>query len=177
PGRRRNAPPRLFVFATSAGSSAEVALHRQEGRALPPGWGLDPEGRPSTDPAAVLAGAMLPFGGHKGSALATMIELLAGPFIGDRTSRQSDAFDKGGRAAPCHGELVIAFNPDLMEPSFAPGEGGEDAAEDLFARISGQGARLPGERRYLARSRSERNGIAVPKALYERIRAMIPEKS
>src|SRR5690606_32916391 len=83
---RRNAPPYVFDFATSAGARADIALHRQEGRALPPGWGPDPEGRPSTDPAAVLAGAMLPFGGHKGSALATMIELLAGPFIADRTS-------------------------------------------------------------------------------------------
>src|SRR5690606_32945026 len=81
---RPDPPPYVFDFATSAGARAEIALHRQQGRALPPGWGLDAHGRPTTDPAAVLAGAMLPFGGHKGSALATMIELLAGPFIGDR---------------------------------------------------------------------------------------------
>lgn len=141
---------------------------------LPPGWGLDREGRPSTDPAAVLAGAMLPFGGHKGSALATMIELLAGPLIADRTSRQSADFDPEANAAPCHGELVIAFNPTLIGTALGKGRESEDAAEDLFARIKEQGARLPGERRYAARAEADRNGIGIPKPLLEKILSMIP---
>ena len=171
---RRNDPPYVFDFATSAGARADIALHRQEDRMLPPGWGLDREGRPSTDPAAVLAGAMLPFGGHKGSALATMIELLAGPLIADRTSRQSADFDGKANAAPCHGELVIAFDPALI--GTALGKAGEsgDAAEDLFARIEEQGARLPGERRYAARAEADRNGIGIPKPLLEKILSMIP---
>ncbi len=40
--------------------------------------GVDSDGRPTTDPAAILSGAMRTFGGHKGSALAAMVELLAG---------------------------------------------------------------------------------------------------
>ncbi|WOC14723.1 Ldh family oxidoreductase [Pseudochrobactrum sp. MP213Fo] len=164
--------PYVFDFATSAAARADIALYRQEGRAIPADWGVDADGQPTTDPAAVLAGAMLPFGGHKGSALATMIELLAGPFIGDRTSRQSAAFDQGARAAPCHGELIIAFNPDLMS-AVAGKPIADDGAEDLFARITAQGARLPGERRYQARKRSAENGIKVPKALYNKIKAMI----
>lgn len=166
---RKGRPPYVFDFATSVTARVEIARHRQEGRPLPPGWGLDAEGRPSTDPAAVLAGAMLPFGGHKGSALATMIELLAGPFIGDRTSRQSAAFDQGARAAPCHGELIVAFNPALMG-----GDAGDEGAEDLFARITGQGARLPGQRRHAARAEAEETGVRVSRDLYEKIRAMIP---
>ena len=171
---RRNDPPYVFDFATSAGARADIALHRQEGRALPPGWGLDPEGRPSTDPAAVLAGAMLPFGGHKGSALATMIELLAGPFIADRTSRQSAEFDRGSSAAPCHGELIIAFDPELVGTALGTAEEPDANAEDLFARIKQQGARLPGERRYAARSTSERQGIGIPRPLYAKILAAMP---
>ncbi|WP_422666694.1 hypothetical protein [Burkholderia mallei] len=38
---------------------------------------------------------MRTFGGHKGSALAAMIELLAGALIGDMTSAESLAFDEG----------------------------------------------------------------------------------
>jgi len=170
PGR----PPYVFDFATSAGARAEIAQRRQRGETLPPGWGLDAQGRPSTDPAAVLAGAMLPFGGHKGSALATMVELLAGPFIGDRTSRQSAAFDGGVKAAPCHGELIVAFNPAIL--AAATGDS-EAAAEDLFARITAQGARLPGDRRYAARAAARRTGIRVPKALYERIRSLTPPQT
>lgn len=39
------------------------------------------------------SGAMLTFGGHKGSALAAMVELIAGPLIGDLTSAESLAWD------------------------------------------------------------------------------------
>ena len=167
---RAQQPPYVFDFATTAASRADIALHRQLGRAVPPGWGLGPDGRPTTDPALVLAGAMLPFGGHKGSALATMIELLSGPFIGDRTSRQSAAFDQGNRAAPCHGELIIAFDPALMARP-------EDlaAGEAVLDAISDQGARLPGARRHALRERNLRDGIPVHRALYRQIRALMVE--
>lgn len=165
---RAGKPPYVFDFATTAASRADIALHRQAGKAVPEGWGLDAGGRPSTDPAAILAGAMLPFGGHKGSALATMIELLAGPFIGDRTSRQSAEFDRDHKAAPCHGELIIAFSPALLA-----GPGPLAAAEAMLDSISAQGARLPGARRHAQRARNLRDGIPVSRALLERINALM----
>lgn len=161
---RQGKPPYVFDFATTAASRADIALHRQAGKPIPEGWGLDREGRPSTDPAEVLAGAMLPFGGHKGSALSTMIELLAGPLIGDRTSRLSAEFDEGHNAAPCHGELVIAFDPALLS---SPAD--LAAAESVLDGISDQGARLPGSRRHAMRTRNLRDGIPVSGALHERI--------
>jgi LDH2 family malate/lactate/ureidoglycolate dehydrogenase len=57
-------------------------LHHRVGKSIPVGWGLDAEGQPTTNAGDALAGAMLAFGGHKGSALAAMVELLAGPLIG-----------------------------------------------------------------------------------------------
>jgi len=165
---RTGKPPYVFDFATTAASRADIALHRQAGKPIPEGWGLDPEGLPTTDPAEVLAGAMLPFGGHKGSALATMIELLAGPFIGDRTSRLSAEFDQGHNAAPCHGELIIAFDPALLSTP-------DDlaAAETVLDGIAEQGARLPGSRRHARRDMNQREGIPVCRALYERIRGLM----
>ncbi|MCP8896589.1 Ldh family oxidoreductase [Shinella daejeonensis] len=162
---RRDAPPYVFDFATSAAARAEIARYRQEGRTTPEGWGLDSDGEDTRDPAAILAGAMLPFGGHKGSALATMIELMAGPFIADRTSRVSMEFDAGASAAPCHGELIIAFSPGILGD-----EDPLDAAESLFQGFREQDARLPGERRYRERETSHRLGIPVSKSLLERIR-------
>lgn len=167
---RPDQPPYVFDFATTAAARADIALYRAEGRPIPEGWGLDAEGRPSTDAAAVLAGAMLPFGGHKGSALATMIELMSGPFIADRTSRQSAAFDGGAGAAPCHGELIIAFNPALFGD--APQT---EAAEAVLDAIRDQGARLPGDRRYGARAQAAQKGIGLPRALYTRILSLMPQ--
>ncbi|MDQ2065554.1 Ldh family oxidoreductase [Xinfangfangia sp. CPCC 101601] len=165
---RPGQPPYVFDFATTAAARADIAMARNEGRAIPEGWGLDPEGQPTTDPAAVLAGAMLPFGGHKGSALATMIELMAGPMIGGLTSAASARFDEGHKAAPCHAELVIAIDPKLLsDPS------DEAAAEAMLGAISGQGARLPGARRHGLRDVHQRDGIPLRHALYEQILAGI----
>src|SRR5690606_8738162 len=111
---RKDKPPFVFDFATSAASRADIAMHRNSGTEVPEHWGLDRQGNPTTNPTEILDGAMLPFGGHKGSAIATMIELMAGPLIGDLTSRQSQEFDQNSNAAPCHGELFLAFSPDLI---------------------------------------------------------------
>ena len=83
---RTGKPPYVFDFATSVAARGEIELHRRAGKTLPEGWAIDAEGQPTTDPEAALAGAMLPFGEHKGSAISTMIELLAGIMIGDLTS-------------------------------------------------------------------------------------------
>jgi LDH2 family malate/lactate/ureidoglycolate dehydrogenase len=73
--------------------------------------GIDRDGQATTDAQAILDGAMLTFGGHKGSALAAMVELLAGPLIGDMTSAESLAWDNGAGGLPYGGELILALDP------------------------------------------------------------------
>jgi LDH2 family malate/lactate/ureidoglycolate dehydrogenase len=169
---RPDGPPFVFDFATSAIARGEIELHRRAGKPIPTGWAIDSEGNPTNDPVAALSGAMLTFGGHKGSALSAMIELMAGPLIGDMTSAESMAFDEGVGAAPCHGELILAFDPKVFL--------GADAAqhvaraETMFDAIVGQGARLPSQRRYEARERSKANGVRIPKALYDDLQALLP---
>ena len=158
--------PYVFDFATSAIARGDLELHRRAGQPLPEGCGVDADGQPSTDPAAVARGAMLAFGGHKGSALSTMVELMAGALIGDWTSRESQAFDNGAGVTPCHGELILAFDP----LKFSDGDAAAQTAraEDLLNAVSAQ-ARLPSQRRFAARERSQTDGIAVPAALYQDI--------
>ncbi|MBB3693708.1 Ldh family oxidoreductase [Sphingomonas sp. BK580] len=167
---RPGAHPFVFDFATSAVARGEIELHRRAGRAIPDDWGYDAEGRPSTDPAAVLAGAMRTFGEHKGSALAAMVELLAGPLIGEMTSAESLAADAGRGASPRGGELIVALDP----AGFLGAAAAEHLAraEALFAAIQGQGARLPSARRHAARARAEKEGVLVPAALYADIIAI-----
>ncbi|WP_350446288.1 Ldh family oxidoreductase [Pseudomonas solani] len=164
---RAGREPFVFDFATSAIARGDIELHARQGKPIPLGWGLDAEGRPSTDGRAVLEGAMQTFGGHKGSALAAMIELMAGALIGDLTSAESLAFYAGAGATPCHGELLLAFDP----ARFLGGalEEGQRRAEQLFAAITGQGARLPSQRRFDARQRSARDGVWVAKTLLDDI--------
>ena len=167
PGRT----PFVFDFATSAIARGDIELHAKQGKPIPSHWAIDVDGQPTTDPKVALQGAMRTFGGHKGSALAAMVELLGGAMIGDMTSQESMEFDDGVGATPCHGELVIAFDPkvflgDDLGAGLARGERMLDA-------IVAQGARLPSQRRFDARARIIANGVRIPRPLYEEILALL----
>lgn len=159
---RQGQPPYVFDFATSVAARGEIELHRRAGKPLPEGWALDAGGNATTEPEAALGGAMLPFGGHKGSAIGTMIELLAGIMIGDLTSPEVLDFLGSTALSPKHGELIIAFSPE----AFAAGRAGDPfaRAEVLFDAIVGQGARLPSQRRFAARAKSDVQGIVLSEA-------------
>lgn len=167
-------PPLVFDQASSASARGEIQIRLQEGQTLPAGWAIGPDGEPTTDPGTALAGAQLPFGGVKGSSIALMIELLAGPLVGDVLSFEAGARDKAGTGAPCGGEFVIAIDPARCTA------GGDRTAqlehgERLFRRILEQeGTRLPSDRRYRARERTVREGVDVPRALLERLEALSP---
>lgn len=168
---RSGGAPYVFDFATSVAARGEIELHRRAGKPLPDGWAIDAQGRPTTDPETALAGAMLTFGGHKGSAISTMIELLAGIMIGDLTS--PEALERLGvtSLAPAHGELVIAFSPR----AFAAGRPGDpfQRAELLFEAIAGQGARLPSQRRFAARAIAVADGITLSAAEIEQLDSLL----
>ena len=168
---RPGAAPYVFDFATSVVARGEIELHRQAGKPLPEGWAVDRDGKPTTDPQAALDGAMLPFGGHKGSAISTMIELLAGAMIGDLTSDEALEYLGSTAILPHHGELILAFSPRR----FAGGRPGNPfaRAEALLDAIAGQGARLPSQRRFAAREKTAREGITLTTeevAMLERLR-------
>jgi delta1-piperideine-2-carboxylate reductase len=163
--------PYVFDFATSMVARGEIELHRRTGRDIPKGWGVDAQGQSTTDPAQVLdGGAMLTFGGHKGSALSTMIELMAGPLIGDLTSMDSLHLDAGRAASPCHGALVLAFDLSVLGAGDPVAQ--QHRAEALFAAITVQGARLPSQRRFEARARSTVYGVHIPKKLFDEVSAL-----
>jgi LDH2 family malate/lactate/ureidoglycolate dehydrogenase len=58
---RRAAPPIVLDMATSATARGKIIYAAQVGKGIPQGWAVDVDGRPTTDPAAALAGAVLPF--------------------------------------------------------------------------------------------------------------------
>ena len=167
---RRGRPPLAFDQASAATARGELLIAAREGRRVPEGVGIDATGCPTTDPAEILKGAQLPFGGHKGSAIALMVDLLAGPLIGEVTSFEAGEQDNGDGTAAAGGELILALDPASFGADDPVGH-----AERLFARMADQpGVRLPGERRLAARARTASDGIEVPSALWERIRDLQP---
>ena len=87
PGKEE--PPIVIDLATSAAAYGKIEIARRKGEAIPTGWAINREGRNTTNPEELIdGGAMLPLGserergGHKGYALAMMVDILCGPLSG-----------------------------------------------------------------------------------------------
>ncbi|MEN9559373.1 MAG: hypothetical protein RLZZ502_584 [Pseudomonadota bacterium] len=88
---RGKKPPIVLDFATSRIAQGKTRVAFNKGEQLPPGILLDHLGKPTTDPRYCViepAGAILPFGEHKGSGLALICELLGGALSGGATWHQ-----------------------------------------------------------------------------------------
>lgn len=74
-------PDMLIDFATTVVAEGKIQVARAKGAELPPGCILDKNGQPSTNPNDFYdGGVLLPFGAHKGYALAMFVEMLGGVF-------------------------------------------------------------------------------------------------
>lgn len=169
---REGHPPLVFDQSSSASARGEIQLHQRDGKAIPAGWAIDAEGRPTTDPTAALAGAQLPFGGYKGASIALMIELLPGALIGDRFSFEAAAVDNDDGGPSVGGEFMMAIDP-VRCVGHSDRRAQLAHAEHLFANILAQGGtRLPSDRRFLARQRTPTEGITIPQALYDELQQL-----
>uniref|UniRef100_UPI001F306B0F Ldh family oxidoreductase n=1 Tax=Pseudomonas mosselii TaxID=78327 RepID=UPI001F306B0F len=150
--------PIVFDMATSAMAHGDVQIAARAGERLPPGMGVDAEGQPTTDPKAILeGGALLPFGGHKGSALSMMVELLAAALTGGNFSWEFDWSGHPGAKTPWTGQLII-----VIDPSKAEGERFALRSRELVEQMQAAGlTRMPGERRYREREVAGRAGVAL----------------
>jgi LDH2 family malate/lactate/ureidoglycolate dehydrogenase len=74
--------PLIFDASTSVVARGKIIVAAQTGQSIPEGWAIDPEGHPTTDANLALAGAVLPFGGPKGSALSFIIDIFCGVLTG-----------------------------------------------------------------------------------------------
>lgn len=74
--------PVKIDLATSVVARGNIIAAEREGRAIPEGWALDADGNATTDASAALAGTVLGMAGHKGYALALLVELLSGVLSG-----------------------------------------------------------------------------------------------
>jgi len=107
---RRDAPPILLDFATSAIAVGKVRVAWSSGKPAPAGVLLDPEGRPTTDPAVMYQeplGALLTAAGHKGYALAMVCDLLGAALFGGLTPQPKHL----RKPAIYNNMLVVVFDP------------------------------------------------------------------
>jgi (2R)-3-sulfolactate dehydrogenase (NADP+) len=168
---RPDAGPLVIDLSLSKVARGRIMVAAQKGEAIPEGWAIDGEGRPTTDAKAALAGTMLPLGDAKGAALALMVELLSAGLTGGNYGYEAGSFFTADGVKPRIGHLFLAIHPPALAGDAFLGR----VAELLAAATGQEGVRLPGDRRLAARAKAAADGIAVPDALLDDLRVRAKE--
>lgn len=98
--------PLVIDFASASMMWGDVIYHNQLGKPLPEGRAVDPSGHPTMDPLAALAGAILPWGGPRGSGVSVLVQALG--ILGGS--------DPIIRDAGTWGYFFMAIDPELLMP-------------------------------------------------------------
>jgi len=156
--------PVVYDMATAAMAMGEVMVAARDGHKVPLGTGLNKDGKETTDPKEISkGGVLLPFGGYKGSAIAMMVELLAGALVGENFSYETAAKDNKDGGPPSGGEFILAISPEKIA-----GPDWEKHSDEFFKKMqSMDGVRLPGERRH--KNRLDKGPRKINKELIEKI--------
>ena len=159
--------PVVYDMATASMAMGDVQIAARDGREVPLGTGLDANGQPTTDPAAIAKGVLLPFGGYKGSAIAMMVELLAAGMTGEQFSFEARDTDNKDGGPPRGGEMIIG-----MSPAIIAGDGWQDHVEGFVQKLSNiDGVRMPGVRRH--KNRMDKGPRPINLALIETINSLL----
>ena len=149
--------PLVIDLGTSAFMGTDLRFRQRLGIPLPEGVAIDEQGRPTTDAGAARRGAILPFGGHKGYALALAMHAL-------------------GVSAEY---VLIAFTPDLFTTleDYRRALAAEIAAIKATPRQDGvDEIRVPGERAYRERARLTREGIEIDRRIHDALNRLAEGK-
>jgi LDH2 family malate/lactate/ureidoglycolate dehydrogenase len=153
----------IWDVGTSAIIHAEAALAKRLGQPLPENVAFDRDGHPTRDPAAALAGAFAAWGGHKGSGLGIVVQLL-----GIMAGSPPIPPDLAG-----FGFLIVTMRPDLLGPAETFRDNVSAYAEAVRAArpvAGGEAVRMPFDRsRRDRRRRLAEDRIDIPDVLFEQL--------
>ena len=162
-----NEDPLIFDASTSVVARGKIIVAAHTKKPIPEGWAIDPDGYPTTDAEQALAGAVLPFGGPKGSAISFIIDIFCGVMTGasfalhlNRLEDLSTEQNVGHVFAAVRNDLFVAeaqFKERMdailkMLRTAPPAPGGERVL-------------VPGEIEFATESRIREEGIALPAAI------------
>ncbi|MEI6759987.1 MAG: Ldh family oxidoreductase [Betaproteobacteria bacterium] len=154
-------------MSSTATARVNVIAAAQSGGPIPAGWAIDVDGRPTTDPQAALAGTMAPAAGHKGYALALLVDVLvAGLGAANWSFEASSLLDDSG-GPPGVGQCFIAIDPSRCAPGFA-----QRVTRLAQAIHEQEGARLPGMGRAAHTAYANTHGVEVPDELLAELHAL-----
>ena len=167
---RRGAEPLVVDLSLTQVTRGQIMLLQKEGKPIPEGWGMDRDGRPTTDAEAILNGGSLhAVGGLKGTMLALAVELICCALTGATLSHQLESLHLAQGSPLRLGQAFIVIAPAALA--------GNDVYDErvralIDAMLQEDGVRLPGERRHALARRAAAEGLEIGDALLSELRAL-----
>ncbi len=165
-----NGIPVILDMATTSVPYGKVALAKIEGKPIPPDWGFDEEGNPTTDPNRIAG--LHPVAGPKGSGLAMIIDIfcsvLAGLPYGPHINKMYGEMDQPRKLG--HFILVLDVNRFMPLEQFKEYLG--QMLSEFHALPTAQGftkVYYPGEIEGERREQRTRDGLPIDPGLYQEL--------
>jgi LDH2 family malate/lactate/ureidoglycolate dehydrogenase len=159
--------PIVLDMATSMAARSRIRQSQVNGETIPEGWAIDAEGFPTTDPAAAIAGSVLPIGGPKGYGLALLVELLCSG-LSDGEPGLDITYENVVKRPSRTSHFFLAIDPDAFAGSVAFDRRTKHIAaaiEGSKGRAGGPPPRLPGARAQASRAALSKQGIPLQQNL------------
>ena len=170
--------PLKIDLATSLVARGNIIAADKAGRSIPEGWALDPDGHPTTDAAAALAGTVLAMAGHKGAALAMMVELFSGVLSGAAVGSQIGSMYKDMDRRQDVGQFFCLFDVEaFMDPAELARRVDEmvDRIKACRRRPGVDEILVPGESTHRKSLDNRANGIPVGDATVAELKTLCEE--
>lgn len=167
----------VIDMATSVVAKSRLGVAKARGEELEPGWALDKDGNPTTDPDEGIQGFVLPMAGFKGYGIAMIIDIISGLLSGAGYLNGVGKFYSQNGACMNVGHMIVAFDPSLIY------EGDYLSDADRYVRrlrasktVEGKQILIPGDDRKRRKAEAEKFGIILTSDVVEKLERLFEEK-
>jgi len=156
--------PFVVDMANTGVARGKIYLARNKRQPIPEGWAINADGAPTTDPQEAIDGIILPMAGHKGYAIAAMVDMMSGVLTGSGFLSAVHSPYKTAEKSNC-GHFMMAVNIEAMQPLAAFNARMEQFIAEIKAVPLAQGCDevfYPGEMEARNDVRNRRQGLQLP---------------
>jgi LDH2 family malate/lactate/ureidoglycolate dehydrogenase len=157
-------PPFVVDMANTGVARGKIYLARNKREPIPLGWAINAAGEPTTDPQEAIDGIILPMAGHKGYAIAAMVDMMSGVLTGSGFLSAVHSPYKTAEKSNC-GHMMIAMNIEAFQPLAQFNARMENFVAEIKSVPLAKGYDVvfyPGEMEARNDEKNRRDGLALP---------------
>lgn len=167
--------PILVDMSTSVVARGKIQLAAKAGTSIPEGWAVDSDGVSTIDADRALEGAVLPFGGPKGSAIAMMIDIMSGVLGGQRWGKKISDHHLDSSRETGIGHSIAAIDIEAFGEVGNFAENMSDFVRQIQSETDGDegSVYLPGERERIDENLSLEHGVWLPEDVVQEVNGLL----